>query len=216
MTPLNNADKEALKQRLDALDAQDARRAAVAAGAGGGAGLSGSSSTGSKAGLAAAAAAPAPAAHHSHQSLTNQWLPALHTAQLNKQKQKAEHKRLVEAQARAQQRAALVSGRCCRGWEARAGGPCAGQPTSAGKAEARPLGVTPPGAASCQLASAARHLHTEAAPWEPRRPFVCWEPATIAGPVPPALPKLTSLAFLAGRPVATPRPPRDRSASTWP
>ncbi|KAL4433793.1 hypothetical protein ABPG75_000234 [Micractinium tetrahymenae] len=108
VTPLNNADKEALKQRLDALDALDARRAAAAGGGSSAAGLAGGGGGGAKAALAAAAAAPAPPPQHSHHSLTNQWLPALHTAQLNKQKQKAEHKRLVEAQGRAQQRAALI------------------------------------------------------------------------------------------------------------
>ena len=71
VTPLNNSDKEALKQRLDALDAR--RLQAAAAGGGGGGG-------GAKGG---AAAAPRRIAHA---SLTSQWLPALHTAQLNKQK----------------------------------------------------------------------------------------------------------------------------------
>ena len=108
VTPLNTTDKEALKQRLDTLDQRRMAQQQAAAGGSGGAGATGSSSTAAKTAAAAAAAPAAP--HHTHQSLTSQWLPALHTAQLNKQKQKAEQKRLAEQQARAQQRAALVSG----------------------------------------------------------------------------------------------------------
>ena len=114
VTPLNNADKEALKQRLDTLDQrrvqQHAASSSPAAPLGASSSTAGTGSLGPAGAKAtAAAAAPGPPPNH-HQSLTSQWLPALHTAQLNKQKQKAEQKRLTEQHARAQQRAALVSG----------------------------------------------------------------------------------------------------------
>ncbi|KAL4853977.1 Inactive ubiquitin carboxyl-terminal hydrolase 53 [Chlorella vulgaris] len=108
VTPLNTLDKEALKQRLDALDSRRAQHTQQPHAAGG----SSSSTAGSSAGPAAAASSKASGgatattmAPPPPQSLTSQWLPALHTAQLNKQRQKAELKRLAEAQMRAQQRA---------------------------------------------------------------------------------------------------------------
>ena len=113
VTPLNNADKEALKQRLDTLDQRRVQQHAASGSpttpVGASTSTAGSSSLG-PAGSKATAAAAAPVPPSTHQSLTSQWLPALHTAQLNKQKQKAEQKRLTEQHARAQQRAALVSG----------------------------------------------------------------------------------------------------------
>ena len=101
VTPLNNADKEALKQRLDALDARRAQ--AAQPGAGGGA-----AAAGSGAAPRAAAPPPPPSPHAHHASLASQWLPALHTAQLNRQRHRAEQKRLAEAAARAAARAAQV------------------------------------------------------------------------------------------------------------
>ena len=111
VTPLNNTDKEALKQRLDALDQrrlqQHAAVAAAATSGGGAVGVTGPN--GCSAPLSTLAPAAKPLQPPAPQpSLSSQWLPALHTAQLHKQKAKAEAKRLTEQQARAQQRSAQV------------------------------------------------------------------------------------------------------------
>ena len=148
VTPLNNADKEALKQRLEALDA---RRAGAPA-------LGGSSTSCTASGKAAGQALSVPQHGIPGLSMHHSWLPALHTAQLNKQRAKAEHKRLAEAAARAGARATLV--RCLagpggsRGWGRQAAPAAAAAGVSRLLAHAWP----PAGRVFPSRATAAQHV----------------------------------------------------------
>ena len=135
VTPLNNADKEAVRQRLDALDhkrlcQQQQQVGGGSAGTGGalpptavgGAGAptpaangtgphhssGGSYWSGAAAGRAVATAPLPPPPPVASPHLVQQWLPPTHSVALARQRAKAEQKRLLEQHHRAQQRAAAI------------------------------------------------------------------------------------------------------------
>eukprot|EP00887_Chlorella_sp_A99_P005124 scaffold25.g5124.t1 len=128
VTPLNNADKEAVRQRLDALDhrrlaaqqAAAATGAAAGGGAGGGAaaaapplangaaGYAGGGSGGGRGPGGAPLPLPPPPALAPPHLGVQQWLPPAHSVAVARQRAKAEQKRLQEQHQRAQQRAAAI------------------------------------------------------------------------------------------------------------